>query len=47
MTESIAFILGLFTMGFLWFMSDLFENPYQKGYKDGYENALEDERNKK
>lgn len=42
MMEGLAFIAGLFTMGILWFITDIgYNSPYSRGYRDGYMEALE------
>ena len=40
MAEAVAFICGLFAMGFVWFVSDLDDNKYMKGYADGLRDGI-------
>ena len=44
MSEIIAFLFGLIVMGIgiviLWFISDLQQNPYMRGYQDGLRDGI-------
>ena len=40
MVEAFAFICGLLTMGFVWFVSDLKDNKYMRGYADGLRDGI-------
>ena len=42
MSEAIAFIAGLFTMGMVWFINDNSPDtsPYARGYVEGYKDAM-------
>lgn len=46
MIEYMAFIIGLITGIALWFLNDTKNNPYTRGYADGYKEAMEEMKRK-
>lgn len=42
MSEGIAFLGGLVTMTIVWFVSDLKNNPYMRGYADGVKDGIQE-----
>lgn len=47
MIEYVCFICGLLTGIGLWFFHDLKDNPYLRGFKDGYDLANIQEKEEK
>ena len=39
----IEFFLGLVAMGVVWFITDWKNNPYERGFYDGYTTAKEND----
>ena len=44
MSEAIAFIAGMVSMGIVWFINDNSPrtSPYRRGFEDGYRKAMKD-----
>lgn len=42
MSEAIAFFGGFMTMVIVWFVSDLKNNPYMRGYADGVRDGVQE-----
>lgn len=42
MSEAIAFFGGFMTMIIVWFVSDLKNNPYMRGYADGVRDGVQE-----
>ena len=40
MSEFIAFLCGLVGMGIVWFITDLQDNKYMRGYQDGLRDGI-------
>jgi len=41
--KMIEFFLGLVAMGVVWFVTDWKQNPYERGFYDGYTTAKEND----
>lgn len=46
MIEYMEFIIGLITGIALWFLNDTKNNPYTRGFADGYKEAMEEMKRK-
>jgi len=42
MSEAVAFFCGLITMAIVWFVNDMKNNPYMRGYADGARDGIQE-----
>lgn len=42
MSEAIAFVGGLIAMTIVWFVSDIKNNPYMRGYEEGLHDGIQE-----
>jgi hypothetical protein len=42
MTHFLAYLSGVISMGVLWFLSDIKDNRYSRGYYDGFMEAIDE-----
>ena len=42
MSEAIAFFAGLFAMCIVWFLVDITDNKYMRGYADGLNDGIQE-----
>ena len=42
MSEAVAFFCGLITMAIIWFINDIKNNPYMRGYADGARDGIQE-----
>lgn len=40
MSEAVAFFCGLVTMAIVWFVNDIKNSPYMRGYADGVRDGV-------